>query len=204
MVATIHDQRQVIFFMKSGLVSVDAKTGKLLWKYPFPFSVSTAISPVVSGDIVYLSAGYGVGSAACRIEKQGGGFTATKLWFSPGNEPVVNHWSTPVCKDGYLYGMFGFKKFKKGPMKCVELATGKVEWSQPGFGQGNVILVGNRLVALAEDGNLVIVEATPEAYKEIARTQAFHDKCWTTPAFADGKIYVRSISQGICFDVSEK
>ena len=193
-VATIHGQRQVIFFMKSGLVSVDVKNGNVLWKFPFHFSVSTAISPVVSGDIVYLSAGYGVGSAACRIEKQGGRFTATKLWFSPGNEPVVNHWSTPVCKDGYLYGMFGFKKFKKGPMKCVELATGKVMWSHPGFGQGNVILVGNRLVALAEDGNLVIVEATPDAYKEIARTKAFQDKCWSTPAFADGKIYVRSIS----------
>ncbi len=203
-VATIHEQRQVIFFMQSGLVSVDAASGKFLWKFPFHFSVSTAISPVVCGDIVYLSAGYGVGSAACRIEKQGDGFTATELWFSPGNEPVVNHWSTPVCKDGYLYGMFGFKQFKKEPMKCVEVATGKVKWSQPGFGQGNVILVGSRLVALTDYGDLVIVEATPDAYHEIARTKAFHDKCWTTPAFADGKIYVRSISQGICFDVSEK
>ncbi|MEI8371380.1 MAG: PQQ-binding-like beta-propeller repeat protein [Planctomycetota bacterium] len=203
-VTTIHGQRQVIFFMQSGLVSVDTKTGNLLWKFPFSYSVSTAISPVVSGDIVYLSAGYGVGSSACQIKKQGEGFTATKLWFSPGNEPVVNHWSTPVCKDGYLYGMFGFKKFKKGPMKCVELATGKVKWSQPNFGQGNLILVGNRLVALAEDGNLVIIEATPAAYQEIARTKAFEDKCWTTPAFADGKIYVRSISQGTCYDVSEK
>ena len=202
-VATIHGQRQVIFFMQGGLISVDVKSGDFLWKYPFSFSVSTAISPVVCGDIVYLSAGYGVGSAACRIAKQDGRFSAAKLWFSPGNEPVVNHWSTPVCKDGYLYGMFGFKKFKKGPMKCVELATGKVQWSHPDFGQGNVILVGNRLVALAEDGNLVIIEAVPDAYKEIARTQAFHDKCWTTPAFADGKIYVRSISQGICFDVSK-
>jgi len=203
-VATIQNQRQVIFFMQSGLVSVAAKTGKALWKFPFRYNVSTAISPVVSGDIVYLSAGYDVGSAACRISKQGGGFTATRLWFSPGNDPVVNHWSTPVCKDGYLYGMFGFKKFKNGPMKCVELATGKVMWSHAGFGQGNVILVGSRLVALAEDGNLVIVEATPDAYKEVARTRAFRDKCWSTPAFADGKIYVRSISQGICFDASEK
>jgi outer membrane protein assembly factor BamB len=202
-VTTIHDQRQVIFFMKSGLVSVGSKNGKFLWRYPFSFKVSTAISPVVSGDIVYLSAGYGVGSAAVRIEKEGDDFTASKLWFSPGNKPVVNHWSTPVCKDGYLYGMFGFKEFRKGPMKCVELATGKVMWAQPNFGQGNVILVGDRLVALAEDGSLVIAEARPEAYKEIARTQAFHDKCWTTPAFADGKIYVRSISQGICFDVSK-
>ena len=135
-VATILKRRQVIFFMQSGLVAVDAKTGDQLWKYPFRFSVSTAISPVVSGDIVYLSAGYGVGSAACRIEKQGEGFTATQLWYIPGNKPVVNHWSTPVCKDGYLYGMFGFKKFKKGPMKCVELATGKVMWSHAGLWPG--------------------------------------------------------------------
>ncbi|MGO9110035.1 MAG: PQQ-binding-like beta-propeller repeat protein [Thermoguttaceae bacterium] len=202
-VTTIHDQRQVIFFTQSGLVSVDTKNGKLLWKFPFPFKVATAISPVVSDDIVFVSAGYSVGSAACRIGKQDGRFTATKLWSHSGNEPVANHWSTPVCKDGYLYGMFGYRAFKTGPMKCVEIATGKVKWSHPGFGQGNVILVGNRLVAMAEDGNLVIVEAAPDAYKEIARTKAFDDKCWTTPAFADGKIYVRSISHGMCFDVSE-
>jgi outer membrane protein assembly factor BamB len=203
-VATILGPRQVIFFMQSGLVSVDATTGQELWKYPFRYNVSTAISPVVSGDIVYLSAGYEVGSAAVRIEKHGDQFVANKLWFSPGDEPVVNHWSTPVCKDGYLYGMFGFKQFKKGPMKCVELATGKVMWKHAGFGQGNVILVGDRLVALAEDGNLVIIEATPDAYKEIARTRAFTDKCWSTPAFSDGKIFVRSISEGACFDVSGK
>ena len=92
----------------------------------------------------------------------------------------------------------------EGPMKCVELATGKVKWSHPGFGQGNVILVGDRLVALAEDGNLVIIKAVPDEYQEVSRTKAFNDKCWTTPAFADGKIYVRSISQGICYDVSQK
>ena len=201
-VTTIHDQRQVIFFMQSGLVSVASGNGKLLWKAPFRYNVSTAASPVVSGDIVYCSAGYGVGSAASRIEKQGDKWTAKQLWLKQGDEPVVNHWSTPVCKDGYIYGMFGFKKFVKGPMKCVELATGEVKWQQPGFGQGHLILVGNRLVALAENGNLVVIEATPTAYKEIARTRAFTDKCWTTPAFADGKIYVRSISHSTCFDVS--
>jgi outer membrane protein assembly factor BamB len=203
-VTTILGQRQVIFFMQSGLVSVDVKDGKLLWKTPFHFQGSTAISPVVSGDIVYMSAQYGNGSAACRVAKQGSGFTATRLWAKPGNEPVCNQWSTPVCKDGYLYGMFGPGKFKTGPMKCVEIATGNIKWTQPGFGQGNVILVGNRLVALAEDGNLVIVEATPAGYKEVCRTKAFNDKCWTTPAFADGKIYVRSISEGICYDVGQK
>ena len=66
-VATIQGMRQVIFFVKSGLLSVDAKDGKALWRFPFEFNVSTAISPVVCGDIVYCSAGYDVGGGACKI-----------------------------------------------------------------------------------------------------------------------------------------
>ena len=121
----------------------------------------------------------------------------------PGNKEVANHWSTPVCKDGYLYGMFCFKKFKTGPLKCVELATGEVKWEQPGFGQGNVILVGDKLLALTDEGELVVVEATPDAYKDICRTQAVKGKCWSTPALSDGRIYVRSCEEGVCLDVSK-
>ena len=197
-VATIHGQRQVIFFLESGLLSVSARDGKALWRFPFKFNVSTAISPIVSGDVVYCSAGYGVGSGACKIVKEGDLLTAKELWAVPGDQLVANHWSTPVCKDGYLYGMFCFKKFKTGPLKCVELATGKIMWEKPGFGQGNVILVGGTLLALADDGQLVQVEAAPAAYKEIARTQAVSGKCWSTPAFSNGRIYVRSVQEGVC------
>ncbi|MFZ2643937.1 MAG: PQQ-binding-like beta-propeller repeat protein, partial [Verrucomicrobiia bacterium] len=109
-VATILGVKQVIFFVKSGLVAVEPATGKELWRYAFPFKVSTAASPVVSGDIVYCSAGYGVGSAAAKIAKAGGKFTATELWRTEGNT-ICNHWSTPVVKDGYLYGPFSFKQF---------------------------------------------------------------------------------------------
>ncbi len=198
LVATLLGERQVIFFMKSGLVAVSVKDGKLLWRFAHPFNVSTAITPVAAGDIVYCSAGYGIGGAACRIAKEGTGFKATELWRIEGNNLVANHWSTPVCKDGYLYGMFSFKKFGSGPLKCVELATGKILWEKPGFGQGNVILVGDKLVALADEGQLVIVEATPAAYRELCRCQAVTGKCWSTPAFSDGRIYVRSTKEGAC------
>ena len=203
-VATIHGQRQVIFFVKSGLLSVSTEDGKSLWHFPFKFNVSTAISPIVSGDIVYCSAGYGIGGGACKIIKEGDGFTAKELWVIPGNRLVANHWSTPVCKGGYLYGMFCFKKFKTGPLKCVELATGKIQWEQPGFGQGNLILIGDQLLALTDEGQLVVVEVTPRAYNEIARTQAVTGKCWSTPAFSNGRIYVRSTTEGACFDVGGK
>jgi outer membrane protein assembly factor BamB len=201
-VATLHGVRQVIFFLKSGLVAVAVADGKELWRFPFKFSVSTAISPVVCGDIVYCSAGYGVGGGACRVGKSGDKFSAQELWKIEGDKLVANHWSTPVHKDGHLYGMFSFKKFGSGPLKCVEVATGKIKWEQPGFGAGNVTLVGSTLVALADDGHVALVEATPAAYKEIARLKAVGGKCWSTPAFSDGHIFVRSTKEGACLAVS--
>ena len=203
-VATILGQRQVIFFLKNGLLSVSAQDGQALWRFPFDFRVSTAMSPVVSGDIVYCSAGYDVGGGACRIKRDGDQFTAEKLYKIPGNREVPNHWSTPVCKDGHLYGMFSFKKFANGPLKCVELATGQVKWEQPGFGAGNVILVNDQILALTDYGELVVVERTPDAYKELARAKVLTGKCWSTPAFSDGRIYVRSTKEGACLEAAGK
>ena len=192
----------MIFFLQSGLLAVAADDGRALWRFPFPYRVSTAITPVVSGNIVYCSAGYDVGGGACRIVRHGEQFTAKELWRIPGNKQVPSHWSTPVAKDGYLYGMFSFKKYGTGPLKCVKLANGKVHWEHPGFGAGNVILVGEKLLALADDGQLVVVAATPKAYKELARAKVLTGKCWSTPALADGRIYVRSSKEGACLEAA--
>jgi len=89
-----------------------------------------------------------------------------------------------------------------GPLKCVELATGKVKWEKPGFGAGNVILVKDKLLPLADDGRLAVVEAAPDAFKEVASVKAVGGKCWTTPAFSDGRIYVRSTTEGVCLEAS--
>ncbi len=194
--------RQVIFFTQKGLVSCEPKTGSILWRFDFPFKVSTAISPVVEKDIVYVSAGYGVGAGACKLTKTGSTFEAKELWRTPNQLP--NHWSTPVVKDGYLYGMFQFKDYGKGPLKCVELATGKEMWSQNGFGPGNVLLVDNHIMVLGDAGQLVLVEATPKAYNEVSRAKVISGKCWSTPALSDGKVYLRSTTEGVCVDIGAK
>ncbi len=200
--ATIHGVRQIIFFTQSGLVSVSPKDGALLWKQAFPYAVSTAAAPVVGGDIVYCSAGYGVGAAAFRVNHTGAAWNTEQLYRLTGNKPLANHWSTPVYKDGHLYGMFSFKEYGTGPIKCVELATGKVKWEQAGFGPGNVIIAGNDIVALSDKGELVLIEATPSAYKEKSRADVLDGKCWSHPALSDGRIYVRSTKEGACFDVT--
>jgi outer membrane protein assembly factor BamB len=100
--------------------------------------------------------------------------------------------------------MFSFKKYGVGPLKCVEVATGQVKWEKPGFGAGNVTLAGDKILALADTGDLVVAEAKPEAYKEVARTKAVAGKCWSAPALSNGRIYVRSTTEGACLDVSGK
>ena len=100
--------------------------------------------------------------------------------------------------------MFQFKEYGSGPLKCVELATGKVKWSQPGFGPGNAILLGDQILALSDTGELVIAEASPAGYKEVSRAKVIGGKCWSTPVVSNGRIYVRSTTEAACLDVSAK
>jgi len=199
-VATILGHRQVIFLTQSGLVSVVPGTGQVLWRHPFPYRTSTAAAPVVGGDIVYCSAGYGVGAGAVRISRNGTAWKATELWRKEND--LINHWSTPVYHDGHLYGLFGFKQWEQVPLKCVQLATGQEKWSQTGFGQGGTILVDGQVFALAENGDLVVVEARPGAYREVARHRAVTGKCWNNAAVANGRIYARSTKEGVCLEVA--
>jgi outer membrane protein assembly factor BamB len=194
--------RQVVFLMQSGLVAVDASKGTPLWQFPFPHRVCTACSPVVAGDVAACTAGYDIGGAACRVSRNGTSFQAGQLWRVTGNSAVAGLWSTPVQRDGYLYGMISFKQFGRGPLKCVDLKTGEVKWAQPGFGAGQVLLAANGLLALADDGHLVLVEPNPAAYKELARFKALAGKCWSTPALSQGRLYVRSTKEGACFDLA--
>jgi len=197
-VATIGGQKQIICFMQSGLVSVEPEGGKVLWRLPVRHNTSTAASPVVGGkdgDIVFCSAGYGVGATACRVAKEEGGWTAKQLW----SNGVQNHWASGVHRDGYIYCLDGFKN-SKCPLICLDIETGATVWSQPDFGsQGGLILVGDTLVVQAPSGDLVVAEASPAAYEELGRMQVFQGrKCWVAPSFSDGMIFTRSTTESAC------
>lgn len=198
-VRELHGQRQIIYYMESGLVAIDPANGSELWRAEVEFRTSSAASPIVDGDLVYCSAGYGVGAAVFRISDTN---DVEQVWSRPNR--LMNHWSTPVLRDGFLYGLYGFKDYGDAPLCCVELATGETKWSQEGFGQGNLILVGDDLIVLSDAGELVIVKATPDAYQETMRTEVLEGKCWSTPAFSDGRLFVRSTQEGACLGLKDK
>jgi outer membrane protein assembly factor BamB len=201
--ATIDGVRQVVFFTQRGLAAVAPKSGEVLWRFGFKFSTSTAISPVVGGNMVYCSNGYGVGSAAAKITKDGAGFHASQLWMVDA-KTLNSHWSTPVYRDGCLYGLFGFKEYAKCPLKCVEMSTGKTLWSETDFGPGGVIIIDGQLLILGDKGQLVLADASPKGYRENARFDAVKGKCWNRAVVSNGRIYARSTKEGVCLDVTGK
>jgi outer membrane protein assembly factor BamB len=201
--ATIHGVPQVIFYTQKGLVAVGPETGKVLWRFAYPFQTSSASTPIVWSNIVYCSAAYGVGAGACQIVKEGDTFTATELWRKKGE--LQNHWTSPVCKDGYIYGIYGRGQQQGAPLKCVDIRTGEEKWSRDGFGGGGAtILVGGNVLAQCDRGPLVLVAAKPDAYQELARAEIYGGQCWTMPVISDGKIFARNSKEGFALDVTVK
>ena len=208
--ATIAGVRQILFFAKSGLVSVAPESGSVLWRYPFPFSTATAASPVVGTDIVYCSAAYGGGAGAVQITSSGSQLATNQVWRTPGAN--MNHWATPVLNNGYLFGIYG----QQGPgvsLRCIDFATGSEKWRQSGVGTGGgVLFVADHVLVLTEDGNLLLVKPDPAAYTEVARSRVLDGssnsipglavKCWNVPAISNGRIYARSTTEAVCLDVA--
>jgi len=199
---TMHGERQVVFFLKNDLLGISVKDGKRLWRSTVPFHTRNTAQPLVFDDKVYCGSANYSGGGLYQIIKKDDETYPKRLWFNSYRD--TSYVSTPVLRDGYLYGKFGVSDRGGGFIKCIEFATGKVQWEQAGFGSGSVILIGDKLVFLSEHGELLLVEPKPDAYTELARFKALEGKCFGTPAFSNGRIYIRSNKESACYDMDAK
>jgi hypothetical protein len=163
------------------------------WRARLAASVNVA-TPLVVGDLIFISAEYGPGAAALRVE----GSKLIDLWAS--DEVLSNHYATSVYHDGYLYGFHGRQEYSPS-FRAVELRTGKVRWSQDRFRGGSVSLVGDRLLILRETGELILAAASPDGFKPFARAQVLPPTLRAYPALSDGFLYVRNDDTLVCLDL---
>ena len=180
-------------FDGTGLTVRDTKTGRELATYPWKTTYEVnAATPIVSGDKIFISSGYGKGCALLRFD----GSNLKPLW---ENKKMRNHFSSSVLWKDHLYG------FDDSTLACLDLADGNVKWTRGGLGKGSLMLAGDKLILQSEGGDLVIAPAVPESFQEIARAKVFEDRCWVVPVLANGRIYCKS-NKGelVCFDVSGK
>jgi outer membrane protein assembly factor BamB len=193
--ATINGARHALFFTRAGLVDIDPETGKIRFQFPWrsrSHASVNAAAPVVSGNLVFLSASYGTGATLLQI----GGSGAKQLWAS--DDALSSHYATSVYRDGYLYGYHGRQEYGQS-LRCVELKTGKVQWNVDGFGAGTVTLAGDRLLLVRENGELVLASASPKEFKPLTRAQLIPAVVRAYPALADGRLYVRNERTLACF-----
>lgn len=199
----LNGARQYIQLTMKSVVGLNAADGKVLWKVEFPGKTAVIPTPIVHGNQVYVTAGYGVG---CMSFKVGAGNTIEKLY---ENKVMKNHHGGVILIDGHVYGHSDGVGWT-----CQNLKTGEEVWSEKNaLGKGAVAYADGRLYCLAENnGTVVLAEASTKGWKEHGRfklepqtTQRNpQGRIWTHPVIVDGKLYLRDQELLHCYDVKAR
>ena len=210
-VARIGDVLQVVFLTSKGLVAVVPETGSVLWRVAFsPSGISTAASPVVSGDFIHASATYGSGTWLARVSKSDSGFSAATLTGFPRRGTDYQcHWSTPVMQGGDIYAIPG-PSSDQAKLVCFDPVAGTNRWTQSIVGSGkigfgSVIGAANVLIVMTENGELALVHPDSAGYKPIGKFKVLKQLCWNRSTLANGRIYARNsalLSEIVAVDVA--
>ena len=217
--ATINGRRWCFVFARGGLIGFDPLTGKQDFHYPWRAKLLESVNastPVVTGDTVFVSECYQVGSSLLRVHP--GGYDVVWRDQQGSREKAMKlHWNTPICVDGYLYGSSG-RQPDSADLRCVELATGKVKWSEPDLTRTSLLYADGHFVCLTEAGQLLLIKANPEKFDPVAKgvptakeepvgnldlpeSKLLIYPCWAAPILSHGLLYIRGRDQLACLEL---
>jgi enterochelin esterase-like enzyme/outer membrane protein assembly factor BamB len=193
---TIAGEEQVLVVGNTTLSALDPATGQVLWTYEHGGDQrdmgGNTIVPIPAGEGRILLMNTHPTSVMLQVTKPSA-YEVTELW---SGGAIKSSYVQPVYHDGYLYGM-NSKIFT-----CVNAATGKTVWRSREAGDGFPTVVGDHLVIMNKPGTLRVAEATPEGYREITSIELFDEHSWSAPAYANGHLYARSMSELARIDIT--
>jgi outer membrane protein assembly factor BamB len=193
---------QILMVNEGSVNGYDLADGRELWSFPWPgqtsgdSSVSQAVG--VGDDRVFASKGYGHGAALYRLLPSGDGtFTPEAIWQS--SRVMRTKFTNAVFLDGHVYGL------SEGVLECIELATGERVWKHGRYGHGQILLAGEVLLVLTEDGEMVFVEATPDRRDRVfGRFQAVDGQTWNTFALSGDRLLVRNANEAAAYRLATR
>lgn len=202
--ATVGGVRVVFALTGDALLCVRAADGELLDRYRWATQHNGNVAtPVVVDDYVFISSAYQKGCALLRAVPDGGRVKLEEV-YARNNRVLRTHHATAVYRDGFLYGFDGDTR---AAFRCVDFRRGveQPDWDPVGMehDKGTLILADRHLVVLTESGDLVLVEATPEAFRLVARVKKVlaAGNIWALPVLVDGRLYLRDGEKVVCLDV---
>ena len=184
----------VVFFTREGIVVCDPESGKvryqLAWKARSKVSVNAA-HPVVDGNLLFVSAQYGVGAIVLDFSTM----PPKPLW--SGDESLSAHYATPVLIDGHLYGFHGMAQ-RSQEFRCVEMRTGVVKWAMPLMGAGTATLINGVLFLIRDDGQIFQIRPSAEKLDVMGNYKVLDGKIRAYPAVGEGLICLRNTKMLAC------
>jgi len=197
---------QILIVNQDFVDAHDPETGKVLWSFDWPGSsgsnANTAQAFALDDSRVFVSKHYFVGAAVFNVTRnEQGEWNATKEAVNgkPGWAKTVlrNKINNVSIRNGQAYGI------DDTILQCVDVDTGKLRWKGGRHGAGQILLVDDLLLVQSEDGNLVLVEATPARYVEVAKFPGvLHEEpCWNPPALAAPYLLIRNWKEAVCLEL---
>jgi outer membrane protein assembly factor BamB len=198
-IANFNNTPQALFFTRAGLASINPADGAVNFTHPWQPAIRASVNactPVAAGNLIFISTSYSKGATVLAVN----GKKIETVW---SNDTSLScHYSSVVHHDGFLYGFHG-RQERGGELRCVEMKTGKVQWSLPGLRAGSVMLTGTELLIFTERGELLRGKANPKFFRATARVQLMGATVRAYPALANGKLYLRNDRQLACFQLTE-
>jgi outer membrane protein assembly factor BamB len=204
-ILTVDGVKQIVSVNENTVSGHDLANGELLWSHPRPGSSTAdanASQPFqIDANRLLLSKGYGLGGELIRVEKDDAGkWSAEGLW--QNRRVMQTKLTSAVVKGKYAYSI------SERILECVEVETGKRIWrggKGARVGHGQLLMVGDYLLVLSERGDIILVEATPLGYTELARLKnAIGGVCWNTLCVYGKYLLIRSDSEAACYELPIK
>ena len=189
---TIGGVRQVVLLGGAGATGVDPIDGKRLWRFPLS-SIARIVQPAMTADgDVLVNDGESNGMRRLAVAQGSGGWTATERWTSEGLNP---YFSDFVVHKGHAFGFDG------SSIACIDLKDGNRKWKGGNYGHGQLVLLPDQdlLLVLSEQGELALVGATTDQFKELGRVPAIKGKTWNHPVLAGDLVLVRNDQEMAAF-----
>jgi outer membrane protein assembly factor BamB len=199
-VATVGGVKQYIQVLTGGVVGVAAKDGKLLWRYEKMKGNTMCNTPLFHDGYVFVSllnpGNTGTGSSLLQLKAdENGGVTANEVYH---NKDLASQHGGVVRVGDDMYGTNGTS------LVCIDFKTGTTKWQNRCVGKGSIAAADGRLYVRGENGKAALVEATPDAYKEIGRfdqPDRSKKQAWPHPVIVGGRLYLRDQNVLLCYDV---
>ena len=196
---TIAGSKQYVQFLQKGLVGVDANSGKFLWRYDKTAQGSPANipTPVSREGFIYSATGRG-GAGLIKLNVTQDSVAVDEVYVSPKLPTAIGG---AVLIGNYLFGTTG------QALVCSEFKTGEVKWTERGIGAGSLCYADGHLYLHGENGEVALVDATPEGYREKGRftppdqPERGQSKAWAYPVVANGRFYIRDSNVLWCYDI---